>query len=270
MNMIEELKKIEGMEEFAETIEAILAIDDSLLNEDSITIFQQMFAETLSEPQKEKTMMDILNRYKAVGAKVDEVKNEYSAIKDLFDAIIHKLVEDNTNDYKVRLISLFLNEIIDIVELATESYMEEDCIVHIELVHENAKMPQYAHETDACADIYCPEEVTVPARTRGMIVKTGLKMALVPGWCVKIYPRSSVGVKTPLRLSNSVGIIDSDYRDEVGLILDNTSSKPYTIAAGDRIAQMEVVPVYRAKFNQVDDVSTIGDNRGGGYGSTGA
>ena len=144
-----------------------------------------------------------------------------------------------------------------------------DDMLFVELCRENAKMPQCAHDTDAAYDLYAPETVTVPANARGFMVKLGIKMAAPKGYCVQIFARSSIGYKTPLRLSNSVGIIDEGYRGEVGLILDNLSNEPYTINEGDRICQMMIVPVVKKEMVLVDDINNYGENRNGGFGSTG-
>ena len=98
----------------------------------------------------------------------------------------------------------------------------------------------------------------------------GVRNALeAEGWLAMILPRSSMGVKTPLRLSNSVGLIDSGYRGELGVIYDNTSDNDYQISAGDRIAQLLVMPSYRFKA-QVVDVLVDSDRGEGGFGSSGA
>jgi dUTP pyrophosphatase len=77
-----------------------------------------------------------------------------------------------------------------------------------------------------------------------------------------------MGTKTPLRLSNSVGLIDSGYRGEIMALYDNISDSPYTINAGDRIAQLLVMPNYRFQAKVVD-VLTESDRGEGGFGSSG-
>ena len=140
--------------------------------------------------------------------------------------------------------------------------------IDIQLLNENAKIPTYAHITDACADIYASEKIIVnPGET--VLVPTGIALAIPEGYVVHIYPRSSIGAKTPLRLSNSVGVIDSGYRDEVKIIYTNMSNEKYKIKKGDRIAQMSIDASPMAIFNAVKDVKEIGEDREGGIGSTG-
>lgn len=131
-----------------------------------------------------------------------------------------------------------------------------------------AKAPSYAHDTDACADLYALENIVVRAHTYGNRIRTGVKIQLPEGWVAMIYPRSSIGAKTPLRLSNSVGIIDSGYRGELGVLYDNISDHDYEIQAGDRIAQLMVMPSYRF-MPKVVDILADSDRGEGGFGSTG-
>ena len=140
--------------------------------------------------------------------------------------------------------------------------------VDIQLLTSSAKEPTYAHETDACADIYADETVTIePGETT--LVSTGFAIAVPLGYVAHIYPRSSIGAKTMLRLSNSVGVIDAGYRDEVKVIYTNTGDTPYTINKGNRIAQMCIDASPIARFHRVSDVKAIGEDREGGIGSTG-
>ena len=159
--------------------------------------------------------------------------------------------------------------------------------VFIELCREGAVMPAYARPGDAGMDVCAAEDVTIrPGET--VIVPTGLKLAIPEGYEIQVRPRSGVSLKTPLRLANSPGTIDSGYRDELGVIMTNTSEESarmadevytidtkgnhkgtYQIRKGDRVAQivLQVVPVM--ELTVVESVSGIGNNRGGGFGSTG-
>lgn len=140
--------------------------------------------------------------------------------------------------------------------------------IDIQKLTDTAKLPKYAHMSDACADLYSDETITIlPNETK--LISTGIALAIPLGFVAHIYPRSSIGAKTPLRLSNSVGVIDSGYRDEIKMIYTNTGNEPYTINQGDRIAQMSIDAAPMAKFNVVEDVKSIGEDREGGIGSTG-
>ncbi|MBN2095707.1 MAG: dUTP diphosphatase [Candidatus Aenigmarchaeota archaeon] len=146
--------------------------------------------------------------------------------------------------------------------------IRESVIVKIELCHPEAKLPQYANPTDAGADIFSVEGVSWnPWETK--ILKTGLKVAIPGGWEIQMRPRSGLSAKTPLRMPNAPATIDSGYRNEVGVIMQNTSGEPFEIKKGDRIAQMVVARSPRIEWLKVDSVAECGGDRGGGFGSTG-
>ena len=111
------------------------------------------------------------------------------------------------------------------------------------------------------------EEITLTPGER-RLVPTGLRMAIPAGYEVQIRPRSGLALKHGITLPNTPGTIDSDYRGPLGVILLNAGQKVFTIAHGDRIAQMIVAPVVQASFELAEtlDDTTRGE---GGFGSTG-
>ncbi|MCR4689674.1 MAG: dUTP diphosphatase [Saccharofermentans sp.] len=148
----------------------------------------------------------------------------------------------------------------------------------------DAVIPKYAHDGDAGMDLYAAEDVIVKPGT-SVLVPTGLKMAIPYGYEVQIRPRSGISLKTPLRVPNSPGTIDCGYRDEVNVIIYNASIKDsdeiytlndkgvkhgtYKISKGDRIAQMVIAKVEYCSFDEVETLDGIGEDRGGGFGSSG-
>jgi dUTP pyrophosphatase len=112
------------------------------------------------------------------------------------------------------------------------------------------------------------EDTTLEPCSIGNKIRTGVKIQLPEGWLALIIPRSSIGAKTPLRLSNSVGLIDSGYRGELGILYDNIGDDEYVIHAGDRIAQLLVMPSYRFQAKVVD-ILADSDRGEGGFGSSG-
>ena len=113
------------------------------------------------------------------------------------------------------------------------------------------------------------DQLVIAGRDMGVKIPLGFALELPEGYHAEILPRSSMGVKTGLRVSNGVGIIDSDYRGEVCIILDNMDSFDRSLVKnGDRIAQMLVVKDPDVELVQVEDLSET--ERGtGGFGSTG-
>jgi dUTP pyrophosphatase len=102
-----------------------------------------------------------------------------------------------------------------------------------------------------------------------VLVRTNLVFEIPVGFVGKIYPRSSTA-KTPLRLANSVGIIDSDYRGEIMFAYENIGDEPYTIHIGDKIGQILFERIQYLQFDFVDRRDLTSTTRGeGGFGSTG-
>jgi dUTP pyrophosphatase len=101
-----------------------------------------------------------------------------------------------------------------------------------------------------------------------ILVPTGLRLAVPEGYEVQLRPRSGLALKHGITLPNSPGTIDSDYRGPLGVIVMNAGSEAFEIAHGDRIAQMVVAPVVRARFTLVDALADT-DRGTGGFGSTG-
>ncbi|ETA49254.1 dUTP diphosphatase [Ponticoccus alexandrii] len=132
-------------------------------------------------------------------------------------------------------------------------------------------LPAYATEgaagADLCANLPDRGTRTLAPGARAL-VPTGLRLAIPEGYEVQIRPRSGLALKHGITLPNTPGTIDSDYRGALGVIVMNAGTEPFTIAHGDRIAQMIVAPVVRATFTQADSLpDTV---RGeGGFGSTG-
>ncbi len=132
-------------------------------------------------------------------------------------------------------------------------------------------LPSYASAGAAGADLRAnfPDraELVLAAGARAL-VPTGLRFAIPEGFEVQIRPRSGLALKHGITLPNAPGTIDSDYRGALGVIVLNAGQDSFTIAHGDRIAQMIVAPVVRADFELVEQLSETARGEGG-FGSTG-
>ena len=135
-------------------------------------------------------------------------------------------------------------------------------------------LPDYASAGAAGADL----RANLPAgiRSAGItlapmaraVIPTGLAVALPNGTEMQVRPRSGLAARHGLTLVNSPGTVDADYRGEVGVLMINLGEEPVTIGHGERIAQVVIAPVLRARFEAVEDLT--GTVRGvGGFGSTG-
>ena len=131
-------------------------------------------------------------------------------------------------------------------------------------------LPSYETAGAAGADLRAnlPDgDVTLAPGARALI-QTGLRIEIPDGFEVQIRPRSGLALKHGITLPNSPGTIDSDYRGPLGVIVMNAGDAPFTIAHGDRIAQMVVAPVVQASFDLVEDLTDTARGAGG-FGSTG-
>jgi dUTP pyrophosphatase len=128
--------------------------------------------------------------------------------------------------------------------------------------------PSYAHPGDAGADLTASEAVRLEPGERAL-VGTGVSIALPDGYAAFVVPRSGLATKHGITIVNSPGTVDAGYRGEIKVTLLNTDAREaYEIAPGDRIAQLIVAPVARARFVPVETLP--GSARGtGGFGSSG-
>jgi len=164
--------------------------------------------------------------------------------------------------------------------------------VKIKRLHPDAVIPKYAHEGDAGFDLVAIEDTIIePGETK--LVRTGLAVELPPGYELQVRPRSGISLRTKLRIV--LGTVDSGFRGEIGVIVDNIAEDPcgnesqyltyidgldyrtdgemypndtYLIRKGEKIAQGVIKPVEQAHFVEVDELSE--SQRGeGGFGSSG-
>jgi len=137
----------------------------------------------------------------------------------------------------------------------------------IKKLNDLATTPSYATLGAGCFDLAASESVMIH-RHESEIVSTGLAFEIPDNHVMLIFSRSGHGFKHGLRLSNSVGVIDADYRGEIKLSVHNDGYSSYAVAIGERIAQALVLPVKRQTFELVKELSAT--TRGPkGFGSTG-
>lgn len=143
-------------------------------------------------------------------------------------------------------------------------------MVKIKIVNKGKQqLPAYATPLSAGMDLRAniDEPITLKPMQR-RIIPTGLYIALPAGYEAQVRPRSGLALKHGITVLNSPGTIDADYRGELGVLLINLSDEDFTIAAGERIAQMVVAQHAQAELLEVEQLDTT--ERGeGGYGHTG-
>ncbi len=129
--------------------------------------------------------------------------------------------------------------------------------------------PAYATDGAAAVDLRAAVDtpVVIAPGERAQI-PTGLAMAIPQGYVGIVAARSGLACKKGIALSNGIGVIDSDYRGEIGVSLHNTSSVPFTVERGERIAQMMFLPVATVSFLPCKELEETARGEGG-FGSTG-
>ena len=251
--------------------------------------FSQIAPIFLDELQKSynniNDKMFLVQAMNASGLKSEDLQKEYISIAEQIDNQMDML-SPIKRDFLKALLALTYNSVAE-----AEGIAKKVIQIPIELCHEKAKMPTYANIGDAGLDIYALEDITVhPGETK--LIKTGLKVAIPYGYELQVRPKSGRALKTKFRVANTPGTIDSGYRDEIGVIIDNIEppiadikyhfnengeiilesilhGKDYTIGAGEKFAQLVLNEVPKVSFYPVADISSIAGDRGGGFGSSG-
>jgi dUTP pyrophosphatase len=242
--------------------------------------FLQVFAEVLNEKDAQNEMIAMLMAQEYTS---ETVQRDFALINEAIDTL--DFLSAEKKDFLRKITAMSANKM---TELSNQTI--KNIQIPCEVLNGNLP-PQYAHDTDAGMDIISPAEYTIaPGET--IIIPTGIKCAIPEGYALLIQPRSGQSVKTKLRIANTPGLIDSGYRDEIGVIVENIEppfkdidyefddngeihiksilhGQSYTIAAGQKFAQMRLVQVPHVQFVAVENVGEIGENRGGGFGSTG-
>jgi dUTP pyrophosphatase len=139
-------------------------------------------------------------------------------------------------------------------------------------MYDDVEIPKYQTSGSAGCDVkaYFSDKKNLLIRPREtVLVPTGLKFSVPDGYEMQIRPRSGLSLKTKLRIANSPGTLDSDYRGILMIILENTSNtEEINIDHGDRIAQLVFAPVVQAQFNVCTELDNT-ERGSGGFGSTG-
>lgn len=139
--------------------------------------------------------------------------------------------------------------------------------IKIKKLHPDAIIPKYANPGDSGFDLVALEQIILgPGETK--LVPTGLSFEIEPGYELQVRPRSGLSLKTPLRVGNSPGTVDSSYRGQVCVIMWNSATFSWVIDKGDRIAQGVIQAVERVEFEETIELGSTERNTGG-FGSTG-
>ena len=257
------------------------------LPEEQFALLAPIFLEELEKGfNNVQDKIFIAQAVNAAGQKMEDIQATFMQLHESIDEQFAELLSAQKRDFLKRMLSISYNSLAE-----TEGVIKRIVQVPIELTSENAQIPKYAHVGDGAVDLYSPADYTInPGET--VIIPCDIKVALPYGYAFLIHPRSGTSAKTKLRVANSVGLVDSQYKGVIGVIIENIEppikdityefddngrpiltsvlhGQSYTISKGERFAQMRLVEVPTANFFQVESVDGIGDDRGGGFGSSG-
>jgi dUTP pyrophosphatase len=137
----------------------------------------------------------------------------------------------------------------------------------VKLLTETAIAPKKGSDGAAGWDLYADEDCWIGSTGARRLVSTGIALAIDPDKVGLIWPRSGLAVKNGI--DTGAGVIDSDYRGEVKILLFNHGDKPFRVRAGDRIAQLLIVPAYGQTIKIVEEFAGTTARGENGFGSTG-
>ena len=266
------------------TFKAVFELPDDAF-EILSSYFKDQFENIIAQPSFRFMLAEVLREE---DIEAEEVGGKVVEITDKLTAELGGNLSQIKQDFIKELLMSYANE------LAKDAAANNQTIsIPIEICREGAQVPTYASTGDAGLDIYSLEDYTIaPGETK--IIPTGIKVAIPKGFAILIQPRSGQSVKTKLRIANTPGLIDSGYRDEIGVIVENIEpaiadieyefvngdetkinissilhGSSINIDKGQRFAQMRLVAVPNIVFNEVKSILDFGDNRGGGFGHSG-
>ncbi len=262
---------------------AILAMPEDQFEIIAPTILDNM-QRSMNDPNARIALVAALGN---TGYKGDELTSMFTEICEEIDKQMTEISQQK-RDWIKQVLSIVLNAINE-----TEGISKRYITIPYEICHEKAKEPAYAHVTDSGMDVFALEDITL-APGEQKIIPIGIKVAIPAGYELQVRPKSGISAKTKLRIANAPGTIDAGYRDEIGIIVENVEppikdiqydfnddgsvninsmsiihGSSYTIGEGQKIAQLVLAEVPKVTLLKVEKVSDIGEDRGGGFGSTG-
>ena len=284
MNLAEVLNK-DGIGSF-EDIAAILSLEDDAFN----AVSELILSETEQALNDSNNRILLKKEMEMYGLNREQLISEYANLMSAVDTLKTEMKADRV-DFIKRYLGLITNAFTKDMPIGKK-------VVEIPVeLNGDVDIPKYTHVGDAGIDIRAMEDYDInPGET--VLVKTGIKAAIPQGYEFQVRPRSGLSLKTKMRVANSPGTVDSNYRGEIGIIIDNIEppikdittepilnedgsikefkitsilyGAPCHIQKGDRIAQLVLAEVPIAHFYKVDNIGIFDSERGEkGFGSSG-
>ena len=262
---------------------AILATPDEQFEVIKPSLYDNIQS-TFNAPEAKIAFSQMLN---SQGVRIEDFTDNLDNFVTAVDELAAEGVElsESKKDFLKFIFTTFINTM-------EQSNMVSHRVITIpiELCRDGAKLPAYATDGSAAMDIYSPEEYTI-APGECIIIPTGLKVNIPIGYALLIQPRSGLSRKTKLRVANTPGLIDSDYHEEIGVIIENIEppikeanivtlsdgtledanlyGSSFTIGKGERFAQMRLVEVPLVNWLPTSSLGEFENDHGKGFGSTG-
>lgn len=261
---------------------SLLALPDEQFSLLSVYFLDEL-DKALNNPDDKIALAQSLN---ISGTKVEDLQEFFDKLSVEMDEQLTGKISQIKVDFIKQMFSTLINSVQD-----SEGVAKRIIQIPIQLCREEAKVPTYARAGDAGMDIYALEDIDIlPGETK--IIPTGIKVAIPRGYAILIQPRSGQSAKSKLRVANTPGLIDSGYRDEIGVIVENIEpafkdidytfddngkivinsilhGSPIHIEKGQRFAQMRLVEAPAIRFFEVEDVHAYEGDRLSGFGGTG-
>ena len=265
-----------------EILSRILVMPDDAFEVIKTTLMDSITA-TFNAPDARIAFAQMVNQQ---GLRIEDFSDNLDDVVSAVSEMNAEGVElsESKKDFLKFIFTTFINTL-----EASNAVSHRVITIPIELCRDDAKLPTYATDGSAAMDIYSPEEYTIgPGEC--MIIPTGLKVNIPIGYALLIQPRSGLSRKTKLRVANTPGLIDSDYHEEIGVIIENIDppikqvgsellngelingtlyGSSFTIGKGERFAQMRLVEVPLINWLQANSLGTFENDHGAGFGSTG-
>ena len=264
-------------------IGAILALPDEQFEAIKANLFDSIEA-TFNEPATKVAFAQMINQQ---GLRIedfsDNMDNLIQAVEEL--TVEDMELSDSKKDFLKFIFATFINSMED-----SKMVSRRVISIPVEVCREGAKLPAYATDGSGAMDIYSPEEYVI-GPGESVMIPIGIKVDIPIGYGLLIQPRSGLSRKSKIRIPNTPGLIDSDYHEEIGVIIENIDppvkdiqlelgdngeiidgtlyGSSFTIGKGERFAQMRLVEIPLVNWLPVSSLGSFKNDHGKGFGGTG-
>ena len=264
-------------------IGAVLALPDEQFEAIKANLFDSIEA-TFNEPATKVAFAQMINQQ---GLRIedfsDNIDNLVQAVEEL--TVEDMELSDSKKDFLKFIFATFINSMED-----SKMVSRRVISIPIEICREGAKLPAYATDGSGAMDIYSPEEYVI-GPGESIMIPIGIKVDIPIGYGLLIQPRSGLSRKSKIRIPNTPGLIDSDYHEEIGVIIENIDSpvkdvqlelgdngeiidgtlhgSSFTIGKGERFAQMRLVEIPLVNWLPVSSLGSFENDHGSGFGNSG-